>query len=265
MTFEHSHFSDHLALTTELDLPLRTLTHTPERSRPHWSKTNWDLYRTTLSTNHTPILTSLSNPAQADVDGLALSVNTAIDLALEALTPTVTFSQKSRRWWCAATIHPLKGHANNLRRKAQHTRKPGDRVIYRAAQNTFHQACKDAKVSHFQAFLANLSDKDLFTAAKYTSGPPAARTLPTLRRPDGQLTSNPEEQAHLIFQATGGPTIPCDLADVTPQPTLEPFNAPFTTADVQQTIDQLKTGKSPVSDGITTRSSRSRLKPSPPS
>lgn len=250
-SFECAHFSDHLALTIKLDLPASPLTSLQERAQPNWSKTNWEVYRATLSTHLLPMLTTLANTSTSEVGDLATGLTNAVTRAIEASTPTLTVSQRSRRWWCANTLNPLKGHANNLRRRAQRTRAPADRVLYRAAQNRYQQACKDAKISHWRTYLASLSASDLSTAARYTNGPTQSRALPPLRKPDGQLTSNPEEQAHLLFQATGVPTIPCDLSDVTEPPPAEPFNKPFTTTDIQSTISKLKFGKAPGTDGIT--------------
>lgn len=118
-------------------------------------------------------------------------------------------------------------------------------------QYAYQQACKDAKFSHWRSFLANLTAKDLFTAAKYTNGPLVSRTLPPLRKPDGQLTSNPAEQADLLFQATGGPTIPCDLLDINPSTPQTLFSAPLKQCDVTASIKRLKVGKAPGTDGIT--------------
>lgn len=58
---------------------------------------------------------------------------------------------------------------------------------------------------------------------------------------------------NLLFQATGGPTISCDLSDVEPAAPRDHFNDPFTTEDVQHTIRKLKLGKAPGTDGVTNR------------
>lgn len=250
--FEQSHFSDHLAIVTELDLPTRPLSTIPPRIRPNWTKTNWETYKAHLNTHLTPILESqLRQTTTYSVDEDADAITSAITGAIQVSTPNLTITHRARRWWCAKTLNPLKGHANNLRRKAQRTNSHSDRVVYRAAQHAYQQACKDAKVTHWRSFLANLTAQDLFTAARYTNGPPGSRTLPPLCKPNGHLTSDPAEQADLLFQATGGPTIPCDLSDITPPTPREPFNAPFTTEDIQTSIRRLKLGKAPGTDGIT--------------
>lgn len=199
-----------------------------------------------------PILIAFrDNPRTQNVDDVAEAITSAITSAIQASTPTLTISHRKRHWWCAKTLNPLTGHANNLRRRAQRTNARADRVLYRAAQHTYQQACTDANVTHWRLFLAQLNAKDLFTAARYTNGPQASLNLPPLRKPDGQLTSNPAEQEDLMFQATGGPTIPCDLTDISPPVPRPDFNARFTPEDIIYSIKRLKLGKAPGTNGIT--------------
>lgn len=163
------------------------------------------------------MLTAFSQPDyNSNVDDLANLTTTSIDQAIFASTQTLTKSQQSRRWWDTKTLNPLKGYANFLRQRAQHTNNPRDRFLYRASQNKFQQACKDAKLAHWRKHLADLSVRNLFTASKYTKGSKAPLTLPPLRKPHGQLTINPGGQANLLFQATGGPAILCELSSITP-------------------------------------------------
>lgn len=68
---------------------------------------------------------------------------------------------------------------------------------------------------------------------------------------DRSLTSDPSRQANLLFQATGGPTIPCDLSDITVPPSRKPFSRSYQTEDIQSTIKRIKQGKAPGADGIT--------------
>lgn len=192
--FEHSHFSDHRAIITELDLPDNPLRDLITRQKANWSKTDWERYSTTVNIHLAPALCTLldtSTHPQQRVDSAAELITTAINKVVEASTPTLTVSQRSRRWWCAETLNPLKGHANNLRRKAQHTGAPDDRILYQAAQHKYQQACVDAKTVHWRDYLAKLTAKDLFTAAKYTNGPQQSRMLPPLKDRDGNLTSDP--------------------------------------------------------------------------
>lgn len=243
---------DHLAILTELDLPTYLPVNTKPHTPPDWSKTDWDKYWSTISPRLTPALFLLAtNPAGDQVDSIAELITMAFDKTIKALNPLLKIGQRSRRWWCAETLNPLNGHAMNLRRRAQHSGELSDNVLYQAAQHKYQQLCKDAKINHWHAYLAQLSAKDLFTAAGYTNGPPAPRTLPPLTRHNGSLTSNPEEQANLLFEATGGPTVVCDLTEVPLLPSATGWNPTFTTDHILDSTGKLKLGKAPGSDGIT--------------
>lgn len=248
--FDHSHFSDHAAITTK-DLPTNPLTNIPPRTRLNWSKTDWEGYRSTLTPLLPPILRELANgPLDRGVDNLAESITVAIEEGISKSTPVLKITQRSKYWWCATTLNPLKGHATNLQPRSQRSGRPEDNVLYQAAQHKYQQACKEAKINHWRTYLSQLSDKDLFTAARYTNGPTPARTLPSLKRKDGQLTSIPSEQADLLFKATGGPTVPCDLSDIPDQPAGTGWTPPFTTDNFLSSISKLILGKSSGPDSI---------------
>lgn len=201
---------------------------------------------------HLASSTKVSIPhTQAKIDEFALQIEQAITRAQHATIPKAKINLRTRRWWDPTVLNPLKGHALNLRRLAQRTKLPADKIAYRAAQAKFQKAVKDSKRHHWQRFLENLTDKDLFTAAKYCDGPPPSRLLPPLRQTDGTLTNNPVTQADLLFQATGGPTITCDLTDLTELPPPAPEPQPFTHNNIHDRIRKLKVGRAPGADGIT--------------
>lgn len=83
----------------------------------------------------------------------------------------MTINQSSREWWYAVLLNPLKGNTLNLWRKAQRNKNREDKVTYRAAQARSQKAVKDAEHYHWHRYLANLTNKDLFTAAGYCDGP----------------------------------------------------------------------------------------------
>lgn len=221
ISLQHSHFSDHAAIITELSIPDPSLNIAPDTFRFSWSKADWHLYSTHVRAALIPLsqMDISTLITQSDIDFYASKIEQAITDAQREAIPQIKIKQSSRRWWDAATLNPLKGHALNLRRKAQRTNSRDDKTAYRAAQAKFQKAVKDAKRHHWHRFLATLTDTTLFTAAKYCEGPPPSRILPPLRQPNGALTDDPADKAELLFQATGGPTIECDRSDITPLPT----------------------------------------------
>lgn len=67
----------------------------------------------------------------------------------------------------------------------------------------------------------------------------------------GQLTRIPPGKAELLFKATVGPSIPCDLWDTTGLPTEDGWTPDFTTDNILTSINNLTVGKAPGPDGIT--------------
>lgn len=130
-------------------------------------------------------------------------------------------------------------------------RSPSQKNVCQAAQQKYQKSCKDTKIKHWQEYLSQVSSKVIFMAVGYTNGQPAPRTLPPFKREDSLLTSNPKEEANLPFEATGGPTIPYELSDVTRLPGDTGWTPIFIPKHIADVIDKLKMDKAPGSDGIT--------------
>ncbi|KAG0140831.1 hypothetical protein CROQUDRAFT_99565 [Cronartium quercuum f. sp. fusiforme G11] len=83
---------------------------------------------------------------------------------------------------------------------------------YVAAHRTYHSAIKEAKASHWHAFLDTLTDWTVFKAASYaTDAITSPSTIPLLRRANGTLMNDQAEMVELLFQGTSAPMIPCNL------------------------------------------------------
>lgn len=241
VNFEELHLSGNRAIITELNLPSSQLHEITAKTIPNCTNTDWGFYCASLNSLLVQTLRTVADAAIPPEE----KVNLVADQAIDAWTPDLTISQHSRGWWCAKTLNPLKCHANNLRHRAPRTGTPADRALYRAAQHQYQKACTEAKTTHWRIHLANLYTKDLFTAAKYTNGTPATRTLLPLRDLNGSLTSDPSRKAELPFQATGGPTIRYDLSHISTLPPHGSFIKTYRTEDIQTTIKKLDLGKAP--------------------
>lgn len=123
------------------------------------------------------------------------------------------------------------------------------------AANTYCNAISAAKCAHWQTFLSTLTPATLFTASAYATKDPTVSTLPIrpLKRQNGELTSEPEEQAELLFQGTSARTIPCDLSNVSHYPPHPNTPTLFTMTTAVNVINRLLPDKAPGADGITNR------------
>lgn len=128
-------------------------------------------------------------------------------------------------------------------------------MAYLGAAQAYREGIYAAKRQNCRSFLDSLTPSTLFTASKYATSSFAAPSLPVppLRTASGELSSNPEVQAELLFQGTSAPTVPCKLNDLLPPE--HHISAPtlFTPCELGPVIRDLKAGKAPGSDEITNR------------
>lgn len=253
--FTHSHLSDHAGIITELSLPGPM--PRADRTYRRWKTFDPAGYEEALKHNLTLQAPALSEPpsSQQDLDVQADVLTSAVTAALDTTLPKLALRPNAKRWWDAKTLNPLKTKAQQLRRAAQRQRTHQAIQAYTLASNAYREAIVLAKNSHWHDFLASLSPSTLFTASKYVTSTTSVTSLPVppLRRPDGSLTSDPPEQATLLFLGTSAPTIACDLEDVSPTPPTTTLPAPFTLSEIEETITALLPDKAPGPDEITNR------------
>lgn len=99
-----------------------------------------------------------------------------------------------------------------LRRRYQLYKSEDKKSAYLASAKACHLSILRLKQEHWKQYLLGLDNKSLFNAARFTEGPAPPSFMPPLQGADGRLTSDPAEQADLIFTGTSAPTIDIDLS-----------------------------------------------------
>lgn len=251
----YSHLSDHAAILTQVNLPMPVKRQ--PRSYQNWKKLNQPSFEEALTSQLSPLLPTLQSTAtdQTSLDHHADLLVQAITTFMDSLVPSKPMKANAKRWWDQSTLDPLKASAQRLRRLYQRRRTEDTKVAYLKAAGVFREAIHTAKRDHWRAFLSSLISSTLFTAASYATAEWAAPTLavPPLRNPSGTLTSEPDEQADLLFQGTSAPTIECVLDDTLPLPPPHPNPTLFTPSDVDSVITRLLPDKAPGIDEIPNR------------
>lgn len=248
-----SHLSDHAAILTRLDLP--TPLPKTQKSYHNWKKLDQAQFKAELSPRLNLLLPTLLNPAtnQLSLDHHTDLLHQAVTDVMDLLVPRKAFQANTKRWWDKSTLNPLKAQAQRLRRRVQRHHTETAKKAYIEATQTFRTAIHDTKRAHWRSFLASLTPSTLFTAALYATAEWAAPSaaVPPLRTLAGGLTSEPEEQADLLFRGTSAPTIKCSLDDIlpTPPPSINPTL--FQPQDIALVISRLQIGKAPGRDDIT--------------
>lgn len=248
-----SHLSDHAAITTTIHTPSKL--PVIERADRNWKKLDSQAFKQNLAVNLTCLLPTLESPAtlQEVLDLHTSLLTDAVTTVMDCLVPRLPRKPGAKRWWDKDLLNPLKANAQGLRRLYQRRRDEPSRLAYLAASHTYREAIYVAKRQHWRSFLDSLTPSTLFTASKYATSSFAAPslTVPPLRTASGELSSNPEVQAELLFQGTSTPKVLCELDDLLPPDHHLPTPTLFTPHELSQVIDNLKPGKAPGSDEIT--------------
>lgn len=249
----HSHLSDHAAIISAILPPSPPSLIT--RTFRNWKKLDVVRFKEAFLSSLDPLRPAIKTLVhdQQGLDDQAGLVTEIVVRTMDTCVPKLPTRNGAKRWWDKATLSPLKASARRLRRLYQRTRDQPSRLAYIKAARAFREGIHEAKRSHWRSFLDSLSPSNLFTASKYATSNFAAPSLavPPPSTAAGTLTSDPDEQAELLFQGTSAPTVPCTLNDLLPPTTLYPLPEPFTLLEVEGVIKALWQGKAPGRDEIT--------------
>ncbi|KAJ1299357.1 hypothetical protein OPQ81_011877 [Rhizoctonia solani] len=250
--------TDHFPITTALNL---TVTEAPNITKPNFKKTDWLLFRQAL----TDRLEQLPGPrrinSQEEIDARVADIMKAINEAVQASTPDLKLCSRSKRWWT-----PELGAHRSLSRSlsARSYRARSDRSDpvheeYRLQRNRYSQAIKDAKRKHWEAFLDELDEETMWTAARYMSIEPTdgGRTrVPSLRyiRPDGsQASASDNDSKSRVLMEAFFPPAPLRLSRTsrgqTPPNPVEDLPE-IQTSDIRKVAYAMKPHKAPGPDGL---------------
>lgn len=160
---------------------------------------------------------------------------------MNTCVPRLPLIPGAKQWWDKAFLNPLEAAARSSHRLYQRRRDEPPRLAYLQASVAYRAGIHEAKRCHWRTFIESLTPSTLFTASKYATGGFAApaQAVPPLRSRTGELTSAPEEQAELLFQGTSALTVPCDLSNLLPPPTLTTRPPIFTHHDIKQVLSAL--------------------------
>lgn len=193
-------------------------------------------------------------PTEGSVQQQTDRLMSAVLEAVHALTPKAKPSAYAKRWW-TTDLTQLRRIHTYWRSRARTERRAGRRVLEleetaKAAAKQYHNAIRQQKKSHWDAFL---KDKDnIWEAAKYLD--PSVGTafgrVPQLVRADESRTASNEEQAAELL-ATFFPSLPDDIEDEGDRPERSPVPMPdLTMEEIEQQLLHTKPWKAPGDDGL---------------
>ena len=254
--------TDHLPIITTLDLSYYQPTTT---SRFNFRTINWTEFEAALDDRikGSPIL---GNLAIQSTDELETAVDelfqTIQDITCERV-PVIKPSPHLKRWWTKelTTKRKEKNRAHSEHFKWRGIPSHPAHKEFRQINNSFAKAIEDAKATHWQEWIENISGNDVWKVNKYMNASPTdfgCQRIPHLNRPGGTKTSTGAEKAErladVFFPSPG--EHPDDTPDFTERPHPTAPSLPSTTfsiftADrVAQTLRGLSPFKAPGQSGI---------------
>ena len=248
--------TDHLPILSKLDIPLTRNIPRPSRN---FRATDWKEFTEHLSNRLTssPPPQRIATPSELR-DALH-TITSSIKSTIEEMVPMTKPFPHTKRWW-TQDLTTMRKRKNRLANSAYRWRGLPDHPSHQQHRNTSKEYAKlieKTKKDHWETWLLNAAERDIWTANKYTTDPPTdgGRTrMPTIvmTDPDGlphRTTSNEEKTealANSFFPLP--PTSPTIPLTCYPQPS----NAfkPFTKEQIRKATKKLSAYKAPGPDGI---------------
>lgn len=178
--------TDHLPIITSLDIPLP---RNDPKPTPNFRTTDWKEFNevlcTTLSAHPPPTILKSERQFCRTLDSVNLSIKTAV----EATVPIPKPLPYTKCWW-TKDLTVLCKEKNKLANIAYRWRGLPSHPCHsqlKEANRKYADLIEQTKKEHWEEWLTNASERDIWTANKYTTDPPSdgSRTrIPNLNTTD---------------------------------------------------------------------------------
>ena len=165
--------TDHLPILSTLDLPLLRGTPKPYRN---FRSTDWEAFTeqlTTLLSHSEPKRLATKESFREALD----EINMALRTTMEAKVPINKPLPHTKRWW-TNELNDLRKKKNRLANTSHRWRGLPDHPSHhdhREASKVYAKSIEATKKEHWENWLINASERDIWTANKYATDPPNGR------------------------------------------------------------------------------------------
>lgn len=248
--------TDHLPILFTLDIPIPRISKTRTRN---FRATDWAEFNSHLSS----LLARSPKPSrirsQPEFRSAISTLNSAISATIEAHVPLISPIPFAKRWW-TPQLSALRKKKNRLANLSYRWRGLPDHHAHddhRATAKEYAKLIESTRKDHWENWLNNASEKDLWTANKYATNPPTdgGRTrIPDLifTDPDGSTrhtTSNDEKSISLAESFFPPPPATPSIPH-TAYPEPSNFFRYFKKDHIRNTARNLDSYKAPGPDGV---------------
>lgn len=240
--------SDHLGLEAEFSVYPELVEAKP---RPRFKETDWDAFAKAVPRHFEEHPLPTLSPSPESLDTFVTVLEAGLQHILAEMVPLTKVSQYRNRWWTAELTTLRREYRKVQRRINKADRSHASWKALKQARNKYIGAITKQKRSHWRQYLEQLTQEQLWTAARYTDDCPAASTrVPALQTPGG-LVSSTEGKCATLFTTF----FPTQLASYQPpEPASTPRRPilcePFEQDDVRRAIARLAPFKAPGPSGI---------------
>ena len=242
---DFDHDSDHFPILHRIAL---TPPQTPTTSRINWKVTDWARLQDTI-TRHISVWEA-PLPSNTSIDRAVQQLTSIIQKAIKKHTTEHRPSPYSKRWW-NEELSTLRKRAAHARRLWKHSRLDEDHQNWITACRIYQEQLTIQKRNHWRNFLANIEDRTLYTAAKFTTKTPTPRHIPPIKTSNGLMANTPQDQAAVFHSTFFAPPAPPDLSDIGDSPTYNQLRfSNITITELDQAIQRMSPNKAPGPDNI---------------
>ena len=249
--------TDHVPILTKLDLEI---TLAPESGTKNYRDVNWEEFEEELE----KLLAQLPPPSpiatEEEFQQITRNLDTTLRKVVDEHVPNSRPCPHTRRWW-TKELTELKRKANRLSRQSYKYRALPDHPCHTAskkAEKTLVNEIFKSKKEHWQSWLEESMDTDLWTAHQYINSSPgdgSRARVPTLTRKDEQgnidTASTNEEKGEMLAKMLFPP--PPETSSVPADPIYpEPAESwtPITQEQLAKAISNLSPYKAPGPDKV---------------
>jgi hypothetical protein len=248
--------TDHLPILSTIDIPLPR--NQPKQSR-NFREVDWRTFNqhltTRLSEHPQPQRITTEGEFRASLD----IINNALKATVEDQIPISKPLPHTKRWW-TSDLTVLRKARNRLANVAYRWRATPNHPAHqqlKTANKEYAELIKKSKKEHWENWLTNASERDVWTANKYATDPPTdgGRTrMPTLKftDPTGEIrhTNSNQEKSTALANSFFPPPPARPIIPHTIYPRPADIFQYFTPDQIRKAAKKLEAYKAPGPDGI---------------